>query len=69
MTIQYHNLSIYAHLAAFIFGFIFYFSDDKHEEFKVKSVIVIIILCGIMSILIVGFFLYAKPNRVYRWNK
>lgn len=30
---------------------------------------VIIILCGIMGILVVLFFLYSKPEKVYRWIK
>jgi hypothetical protein len=28
---------------------------------------VIIVLCGIMGILIVLFFIYSDPQRVYRW--
>ncbi len=62
----YNNVSLYSMSAALVFGFIFYFSDEKHIEFGVKSVMVIIVLCGIMGILVVLFFLYSNPKRVYR---
>ena len=66
MAFEYTNVCFYSEIAGFFFGFIFYFTDDKHESFGVKSICVIIILCAIVAILILLFFFHSLPQRVSR---